>query len=74
MISNFLLFSKIDPNKWTEHNSLCKGAHQSPIDIETRNTIVSSYPDISFFNYDKSYPENLENNGHTGIILTLFII
>nr|CAH0106770.1 unnamed protein product [Daphnia galeata] len=65
-------FNYDDPNKWREHNSLCKGAHQSPINIETRNTIVSPYPDISFFNYDKSYPENLENNGHTGI--NLFII
>nr|CAH0111982.1 unnamed protein product [Daphnia galeata] len=58
-------FSYDDPNKWKEHNSLCAGEHQSPINIDTRKSKTESFPPFNFINYDKSLPENLENNGHT---------
>ena len=56
-----------DPNKWKEHNSLCAGPHQSPINIDTKKGKTKKFPPFVFTNYDKSLPENLENNGHTGM-------
>ncbi|XP_046449504.1 putative carbonic anhydrase 3 [Daphnia pulex] len=58
-------FSYDDPNKWKEHNSLCAGEHQSPINIDTRKSKTAKFPPFRFHNYAKGLPENLENNGHT---------
>jgi hypothetical protein len=65
----FMFFK--DPNKWKEHNSLCAGEHQSPINIDTRKSKTAKFPPFRFHNYAIGLPENLENNGHTGISTTL---
>jgi carbonic anhydrase len=64
-----------DPQKWEEHESNCGGHHQSPININTEEVIVTNYPKLIFQNYDLTFPESLEDNGNTGTIkfIILFI-
>jgi carbonic anhydrase len=61
-----MLFGK-DPQKWEEHESNCAGLHQSPINFNTDEVVVTNYPKFTFENYNLVFPESLENNGHTGI-------
>ncbi|EFX88119.1 alpha-carbonic anhydrase [Daphnia pulex] len=58
-------FDYTNPQKWEEHESNCAGQHQSPININTDEVIVTNYPKFIFQNYDLVFPESLENNGHT---------
>jgi carbonic anhydrase len=70
----FVLSFFKDPNKWKEHNSLCAGEHQSPINIDTRKSKTEKFPPFRFHNYAKGLPENLENNGHTGMFTCALIL
>ncbi|EFX88115.1 alpha-carbonic anhydrase [Daphnia pulex] len=56
-IANFL--------NWNEHESHCGGQHQSPINIESNKAFLANYPDFVFHQYDRVFPEILENDGHT---------
>ena len=58
----------LDTKLWKEHFSACGGEHQSPINLDLKNTIVAEYESFNFHNYDKVYPEIISNNGHTGTI------
>jgi hypothetical protein len=62
----YMLFCK-DPQKWDEHELNCAGLHQSPINFNTDEVVVTNYPKFTFENYNLVFPESLENNGHTGI-------
>ena len=62
-----------DPNHWADGVSNCKGEHQSPVDINSIQSIPANVPRMSFFNYDKVFPETITNNGHTGRHRTLKI-
>ena len=52
--------------KWREHESHCRGQHQSPINIDSNDVISANYPEFVFHNYDLVFPERLVNTGHTG--------
>ena len=55
-----------DPNHWADGVSNCKGEHQSPVNIDSSKAIKANFSRMSFFNYDKIFPETITNNGHTG--------
>lgn len=51
---------------WNEHESHCGGQHQSPINIESNKAFLANYPEFIFHQYDRVFPEILENDGHSG--------
>jgi carbonic anhydrase len=63
-----LIFKYTESVKWPIRIApSCGGEHQSPINIEPTQAVVTDYPRLSFVRYDKVFPETITNNGHTGI-------
>jgi hypothetical protein len=51
----------------------CSGAHQSPIKINSGNSILNNSLNLNLENYDKPVVfAFIENNGHTGIYKLFF--
>ncbi|CAL4121440.1 unnamed protein product [Meganyctiphanes norvegica] len=53
-----------DPEDWSEEYKSCGGKMQSPINIDTCDTIWDHFDHFSFHHY-KQTPVHIENNGHT---------
>ena len=52
------------PSTWSRNFSKCGGKQQSPINIETKETLFKQFVPLTL-NYDKSIAMKMENNGHT---------
>lgn len=63
----FVFFFQKDVNDWNRKYISCNGSRQSPIDIDPLTAVWMDYPVFEFGNYDKIAPENINNNGLTGI-------
>ena len=55
-----------DPDAWSSHYSACGGDSQSPIDIQPQSSILKSYPEFKFHQYESIANVHITNNGHTG--------
>ena len=59
-------YDVLGPDEWPHEFKACKGALQSPINLDT--SIADYDPklsDINFFNYERILHWNMSNNGHT---------
>ncbi|KAK2723537.1 hypothetical protein QYM36_002020 [Artemia franciscana] len=58
------------PDKWSELEPICAtGEEESPIALETNETISAELPDLEMKGYDKHPKEYLmQNNGHTLVV------
>nr|CAH0111992.1 unnamed protein product [Daphnia galeata] len=45
-------FDYTNPQKWDEHELNCAGLHQSPINFNTDEVVVTNYPKFTFENYN----------------------
>jgi carbonic anhydrase len=54
------------PDAWPQYFPTCKGALQSPINLQTSSALYDILlKDINFINYDKVLSWNMTNNGHS---------
>jgi carbonic anhydrase len=57
------------PDAWPYAYPACKGALQSPINLNSNTSLPNTnLKDINFYNYDKVLAWNMTNNGHTRIL------
>ena len=62
------IFYFADPSQWSNDYPDCGGEHQSPININSSTVVRVDFPQFTFLNYDKVFPETVTNNGHTSNI------
>jgi carbonic anhydrase len=57
---------KYAPENWGELSSICRdGKFQTPIDIQTSETVALKRDSLEFFNYSTHIDADVLNNGHT---------
>jgi Eukaryotic-type carbonic anhydrase len=54
------------PQEWPQHFPSCGARQQSPINIDSDNTLCHIYPPFVFKHYDKVRMASFLENGHTG--------